>query len=152
MKITICYYRFHIATKNALIASIILKSFYFLLCLLLCVGGVKVSTHQELSFYAHLKFVYYQECSVYLLPWLVADFIRQILYFVAFVFLSSRLSVIVKKKQMECIIMGCVIITIFQSKQSFGNLHDNFSWLHNNNPHESPHELRIREVVMQITP
>ncbi|KAI9560427.1 hypothetical protein GHT06_014444 [Daphnia sinensis] len=70
------------ATRNVIIASIVLNSLYFLLCLLLFIGAVKESWR-------------------ILMVWTIAEFVRQLLFFTAFVFLVWCFSIFVSNKQMD---------------------------------------------------
>ncbi|EFX74131.1 hypothetical protein DAPPUDRAFT_324624 [Daphnia pulex] len=81
--------------RNIIIVSIILNCLYFALCLLLFVGGVK-------------------ECSCYLIPWIVAEFIRQLLFLAAFVFLAWCFSILVKKREIDygTLLLVCVLMLV----------------------------------------
>ncbi|KZS14039.1 Uncharacterized protein APZ42_020675 [Daphnia magna] len=89
------------AMRNVIMASIVLNSLYFLLCLLLFIGAVKESWR-------------------ILMLWTIAEFFRQLLFFTAFVFLVWCCSILVSKKQMDygtsillCVLMLIVIALAF---------------------------------------
>lgn len=43
-----------------------------------------------------------QESTAYLIPWLVAEFLRQIFFLAAFIYLAWLISVLVMKQYTEC--------------------------------------------------
>ena len=99
-------YIFHFAaTRNVIIASIVLNCLYFAFCLLLFVGGVKVNLCLLLYYEweeMHYWFPNLQECSRYLIPWIIAELIRHLLFLAAFFFLAWCFSVLVNKREIDC--------------------------------------------------
>ena len=95
------------AVKSILVGALIFKGVFFIVCLLLFVGACK-------------------EAAGYLMPWIIIEFIRQLLFFAAFVAVSWFISLLVQADEVNSTVLPlfCILLILIICKKFTQHIHN----------------------------